>query len=39
MHKMGMSHSGTDIEEMIKATGSDSGRVTRDQFLKMISSG
>jgi len=39
MHKMGMSHSGSDIEEMIKATGSDSGRVTRDQFLKMISSG
>lgn len=36
---MGMSHSGADIEEMIKATGSDSGRVTRDQFLKMISSG
>ena len=39
MQKMGMKHSPADIEEMIKAAGSDCGKVDREQFLKMVSSG
>ena len=38
MQKMGMSHSPADIEEMIKEAGSESGKVNREQFLKVISS-
>ena len=39
MQKMGMKHSPADIEEMIKAAGSDCGKVDREQFLKMVSTG
>ena len=39
MQKMGMKHSQVDVEEMIKAAGSDCGKVDREQFLKMVSSG
>ena len=39
MQKMGMKHSAADIEEMIKEAGSDNGKVDREQFLKMISTG
>merc|ERR1712192_342267 len=38
MQKMGMKHSRVDVEEMIKAAGSDCGKVDREQFLKMVSS-
>ena len=36
---MGMKHSAADIEEMIKEAGSDCGKVDREQFLKMVSTG
>ena len=39
MQKMGMKHSQVDVEEMIKEAGSDCGKVDREQFLKMVSSG
>ena len=39
MQKMGMKHSPADIEEMIKEAGSDCGKVDREQFLKMVSTG